>query len=191
MYCSMKKHIFIIFALVVFTTATAHAQKVDSLFGNLHFEFSFGHSLLFISNSKLVDIKEQQAVVVPTSAVLFFTEWRPQKFMRIPVFVNIATESKQFIVDSVLVNEKASPTLGTGLVFKAFQIKIDSTSKVEFEAGPLASFLLDSNKDIRVAPVIAGRFKISRGNNFVMYIGASYSIGINAFGLLYGTGTVF
>ena len=168
-----------------------HAQGMDSLVKKIHFELSFGHSLLFISNSKLVDIHNQAAVVVPTSAVLFFTELRPKKIMRVPIFLSLATETKQFLVDSVLINEKASPTVGTGLVFKLFQIKIDSTSKIEYEMGPLVSVLFDNKNSIRLAPVIAGRFRIARGNNFVMYIGASYSVGIDALGLLYGTGTVF
>ncbi len=180
-----------LFIILFGIMSSSNAQVLDSLKKKMHFEMSFGHSLLFISNSKQIDIKNEEAIVVPTSAVLFFTEFRPEKFMRIPVFLNIATETKQFLVDSVLVNEKASPTFGTGLVFKVFQIKIDDKSKVEFEAGPLASFLFETDNSIRIAPIIAGRFRISRGENFVMYIGTSYSIGIDALGLVYGTGTVF
>jgi hypothetical protein len=74
---------------------------------------------------------------------------------------------------------------------KKFQIKLDEKSKMEFEIGPLASFLFDTKNSIRVAPIIAGRIKILRGENFIMYIGTSYSFGINALGLLYGTGTSF
>jgi len=38
---------------------------------------------------------------------------------------------------------------------------------------------------------MAARLRIMRGENFVMYIGTSYSFGINTWGVLYGTGTVF
>ena len=180
--------------LLLFISSLAtnvHAEKLDTLKKNEHFELSFGQSLFFISNSKQVNVRNQAAIVLPTSGILFFAEFRPQKVMRVPVFLSIATESKQFLVNGLLVNERASPTLGTGLVFKAFQIKIDSTSKVELEAGPLASLIFDTNKNVKVAPILAGRFRIKRGSNFVMYIGSSYSVGINAFGLIYGTGTLF
>ena len=124
-------------------------------------------------------------------AILFSAEFRPDKYIRIPIFFNIATESKQFLVNEQLVNEKASPTLGIGVMIKAFQLKIDDKSKLEFEIGPLASVLFDTKNNMRIAPIIAGRIKILRGENFIMYVGTSYSFGINALGLLYGTGTSF
>ncbi len=184
------RSLFLLTAL--FLSSSLIAQKGDSTkFKFRNFELSFGQSLLFISNSKQTNIISNEAIVIPTSAILFSTEFRPDKLIRIPIFLNIATESKQFLVNGQLVNEKASPTLGTGAMIKAFQIKIDDKSKIEFEVGPLASFLFDTKNSMRVAPIVAGRFKILRGENFVMYIGASYSFGINALGLLYGTGTSF
>jgi hypothetical protein len=176
----------------LFICFTFHAEIADSnRFKFRNFELSFGQSLLFISNSKQTNIINNEAIVIPTSAILFSAEFRPDKYIRVPVFLNIATESKQFLVNGQLVNEKASPTLGAGLFFKTFQIKIDDKSELEFEVGPLASFLIDTKNSVRVAPILAGRFKILRGENFVMYIGTSYSFGINALGLLYGTGTSF
>lgn len=163
----------------------------DSTKKNQLFEFSFGQSLLFISNSKSIDIHNNQAVVVPTSSILFFVEMRPQKRFRIPIFLNLPIETKQFLVNNILVNERASPTFGTGIEFKCFQINLGEKSKIDFEIGPLASFLLNTNNVIRLVPVLAGRFRIMRGENFVMYIGGTYSIGINTWGLLYGTGTIF
>lgn len=184
------RSLFLLTAL--FLCSSLIAQKGDSTkFKFRNFELSFGQSLLFISNSKQTNIINNEAIVIPTSAILFSAEFRPDKLIRIPIFLNIATESKQFLVNGQLVNEKASPTLGTGAMIKAFQIKIDDKSKIEFEVGPLASFLFDTKNSMRVAPIVAGRFKILRGENFVMYIGMSYSFGINALGLLYGTGTSF
>jgi hypothetical protein len=169
-----------------------HAEIADSnQFKFRNFELSFGQSLLFISNSKQTNIIKNEAIVIPTSAILFSAEFRPDKLMRIPIFLNIATESKQFLVNGQLINERASPTLGIGIMFKAFQIKIDDKSKLEFELGPLASFLFDTKNSVRVAPILAGRIKILRGENFIMYIGTSYSFGINSLGLFYGTGTSF
>ncbi len=177
--------------LIALATSNTSAQQADTLQKNQRFELSFGQSLLFISNSKLVDIRKQTAIVVPTSAILFFAEFRPQKIMRIPVFFNLPTETKQFLVNGQLVNEKASITFGGGLEFKLFQVKIDSKSKIEFEVGPLASFIFDNKDNIAIAPILAGRFRIMRGENFVMYFGGSYSFAINALGILYGTGTIF
>ena len=90
-----------------------------------NFELSFGQNLLFISTSQQNEILQNESVVLATSSVLFFSEFRPKKVMRIPVFLNIATESKQFLVNGNLVYEKASPTIGTGLVFKVMDFKID------------------------------------------------------------------
>jgi hypothetical protein len=70
-------------------------------------------------------------------------------------------------------------------------VKIDKQSKVELEVGPLVSFIFDTKKNIRIAPIIGSRIKITRGENFIMYFGVSYSLGINALGILYGTGTNF
>ena len=167
------------------------AAEEDTLKKKNYFELSFGQSLVFISNSKQIDIRNQQAIVIPTSAILFFAEFRPKRIMRIPVFFNIPTESKQFLVNGVLINERASPTLGSGITFKCFGINIDEKSKVELELGPLVSLIFDTKKNIRIAPIIGSRIKITRGENFVMYFGVSYSIGINALGILYGTGTNF
>ncbi len=182
-----------IILLLFFTCISfiSQASIKDSLFKNQHIELSFGQSLLFISNSKQIDLRQQEALVVPTNAILFFAELRPHKTMRIPIFFNLATETKQFIIDGQTLSERAAPTIGTGLTFKVFEFKIDSTSKIEFEAGLLTSVLFNKNNNLRVAPIIAGRLRIMRGDNFVMYAGLSYSLGINALGLLYGTGTIF
>ncbi len=181
----------ILLILLTGILTNCYAWNKDSMLKRQHFEVSFGQSLLFISNSKQINIRNQAAVVIPTNAVLFFAEFRPQKKIRIPVFFNLATETKQFLVNNQIISERASPTFGTGFTYNLFKIQLDSTSKIEFEVGPLASVLFNTNKNLRVAPIIAGRFRIMRGKNFVMYAGMSYSIGINALGLLYGTGTIF
>jgi hypothetical protein len=163
----------------------------DSTNRHNHFELSFGQNLLFISESKKTDVYNEEAIILPTSSVLFFSEFRPQKILRIPVFLNIATESKQYIVNGELKNEKANPTIGAGLVFKMMQYNLDEKSKIELELGGLGSVIFAENKNIRVAPILAMRLKICRGENFVMYLGGNYSFGVKAFGLMYGTGTVF
>ena len=156
-----------------------------------HFELSFGQNLLFISNTQQTDFLKNESVVLPTSAILFFSEFRTTKAMRIPVFLNVATESKQFLIDGQLVNEKTAPTFGTGLTFKAFGYQFEKETSIELEMGPLVSLVVSKKNDLRIAPVLASRLKICRGSNFVMYVGVNYSIGIDAFGIMYGTGTVF
>ena len=156
-----------------------------------NFELSFGQNLLFISTSKQNEILQNESVVLATSSVLFFSEFRPRKVMRIPVFLNIATESKQFLVNGNLLYEKASPTIGTGIIFKAVDFRIDKKSKIELEIGPLVSMIFNTSNSVRFAPILASRIKICRGENFVMYLGINYSLGVKAFGLMYGTGTVF
>ena len=182
----------VLFTCLIFLSSGAEAQIVDSIKNKLqHFELSFGQSLLFISNTKFANIRNQASIVLPTSSFLVFVEFRPEKRVKIPVFLNLPTETKQYIINGQIINEKASPTFGTGLEFKIFEVKIDDRSKIEFELGPLASVIFDNRNNIRIAPLIAGRFRIKRGEHFVMYFGLSYSVGINALGLLYGTGTVF
>lgn len=186
----MIKKTFIPLLLVTILGYEIKAQT-DSTQKKQLFELSFGQSLLFISNSRVVDIRNQEAIVIPTSSALFFAELRPDKIIRIPVFFNLPLESKQFLINNQLINEKANPTFGTGIEFRLFSIKLDAKSKIEFEAGPLISFITSNKKEIIPAPLIAGRFRILRGESFVMYIGSSYSVGINTMGLLYGTGTSF
>lgn len=156
-----------------------------------YFELSLGQTLLFISDSKLEEIKNNSAVIVPTSARLFFAEFRPTKIMKVPVFFNLPTQTKQFIVDGKLVSERASPTFGTGLQFRIFKFSIGVKSAIELEMGPLASFLLSEHDVLRFAPVGAGRFRFVKNEDFVIYFGSSYSLGINSLGVLFGIGYVF
>jgi hypothetical protein len=156
-----------------------------------YFELSLGHTLLFISENKLSDIRKQASVVLPTNAWLFFVEFRPIKKLRIPVFLNVPSGTKQFLVDSQIVYERASPTFGTGLEFRVLKLPIGKKSHVELELGPLASFLISEKNELKFAPVGAGRFRFVKNKDFVIYFGSSYSIGIDAFGLLFGTGYVF
>lgn len=185
----MKSFLFLL--TVYFIPFNLHANEKDSTKKDSKFELSFGQSLLFISTSQQNNIRNQGDIVVPTNAILFFAELRPQKKLRIPVFVNVATETKQFLINNVLTNEKASPTFGTGLSWSVFRVPMGTDSNLDFEIGPLASFIFDRFNQIRVAPVIASRFRIMRGKYFSMYFGFSYSLGIDAFGILYGTGSLF
>jgi hypothetical protein len=97
----MDKNKFKLIAIFLLLSLQLHAVAPDSTSKNQHFELSFGQSLLFISNSKQINIRNEQAVVIPTSSLLFFGEIRPQKFLRIPLFLNVPTESKQFLVNGV------------------------------------------------------------------------------------------
>ena len=192
--------IFVLFTLSCFGQDTTRILKdkkwsffeadIDTTKKN-HFELSFGQNLLFISNTQQTTFLKNESVVLPTNAILFFSEFRPTKAIRIPVFLNIATESKQFLIDGELVNEKAAPTFGTGLTFKAFGYQFEKETSIELELGPLMSCVVNKKNDLRIAPVLASRLKICRGSNFVMYLGVNYSFGIDAFGIMYGTGTIF
>ncbi len=171
---------------------SAMGQSTDSSSKRKHyFELSFGQSLLFISKGQAALARSKTSVVLPTNSILFFVEFRPERKIKIPVFLNLPTESKQFLVNGQLINEKAHPSFGTGVQFRLFQIAVDDRSKLDFELGPLVSCIFGGKNDITLAPILAGRIRIKRGQNFVMYIGSSYTIGLDVFGLLYGTGTVF
>ncbi len=183
----------ILFGTIFLPALNSCAQNSDTLKKKQHFELSFGQSLLFISESQLVNARNKEAVILPTSAILFFANLRPQKKISIPLFFNIPTETKQFLDTSgKLINEKANPTYGFGLEFKLFQILLDETSNLEFRISPLASFTTDKKNRIRgPIPILAARIRLMKGENFTMYIGGSYSFLINSWGILYGTGAVF
>ena len=105
-----------LFTIVLFLNfLSTYCQSDSTQSADNKFELSFGQSILFIPDEKLEGIVQKEAIIVPTNSILFFAEFRPQKQLRIPVYVNIPTESKQFVIDSVLVNEKANATGGFGL----------------------------------------------------------------------------
>jgi hypothetical protein len=198
----LKNSTFFLCAFILFGCVTKiearPAMRNDSITDTLknkfpvrYFELSLGHSLLFISDSKLEAIRNQAAVIVPTNALLLFAEFLPLKRVRVPLFVNIPTQSKQFIVNNQLVSERASPTFGVGMQVKCFGLPLGQKGQVELEAGPLASFLLNENNVLRFAPVVAGRIRFIKNKDFVLYMGSSYSIGIDAVGILFGTGYIF
>ena len=195
---SLRTLILVVFIGIISTAFTQNDSiektevSIDSTKKSKHyFELSLGQSILFVSDSKLQDIQTEEAVIVPTNAKLFFAELRPDKKLRIPIFFNLPTESRQYIINGELVSKRASPTLGAGLQYRAFRLPIGKKSAVEFEAGPLASVLIDQNKSLRFAPIVAGRFRFVKNEDMVLYIGSSYSIGIDAFGMLFGIGYVF
>lgn len=190
---SLKRDVRRIFCplLLLSLPFTLIAQTADSTKNDDLFEISFGQTLLFFSESQLIDLHNNEAIVIPTSSILFFLEFRPQKKVRLPVFFNLPTSSKQFVINNQLVNERASPTVGAGLQFRCFHLDINSKSELEFEIGPLASVLFTTRNEARFAPILAGRIMLKRGADFIMYVGSSYSFGTNTWGLLYGTGTVF
>lgn len=71
----------------LFLCSNLIAQRADfTEFKFRNFELSFGQSLLFISNSKQSNIINNEAILIPTSAILFSTEFRPDKLIRIPFF---------------------------------------------------------------------------------------------------------
>ncbi len=190
------------FAFFILSTISSNGQKDTLLIpkdsvakkkkaSRRYFELSMGQTLLFISDSKLASIKKAVSVIVPTDAKLFFAEFRPDKKIKIPVFFNFPTESNQYIKNDTLFYERASPTLGAGVEFRIFKFPIGQKSALEMEVGPLASFLLTQNNQLQFAPIIAGRFRFIKNEDFIMYFGSSYSIGINAIGLIYGIGYVF
>ena len=112
----------IILLCFLFTgTNKISGQEVEKEKKNIkNFELSFGRSVMFISNSQLTDLKANHAVILPTSSILFFIELRPLKKIRIPFFMNLPTESKQFLVGNQLINEEAATSYGTGVQFKIF-----------------------------------------------------------------------
>jgi hypothetical protein len=104
---------------------------------------------------------------------------------------NLPTETKQFLVNGVLVNEKANPTFSAGLEFKFAQFDVSRQTQIDFEVSPLASFIIAKGWKFRFAPIGAARMRIVKNDSFAMYFGTSYSLGINAWGLIYGTGYIF
>ncbi len=186
---STPKFILIVFILTYSIPSAANSKDTSN--NKKIFELSFGSSLLFISDSKAINIHTQHATILPTSAFLFFVEFRPDRKISYPVFLNLPIESKQFIVNDTLINEPSKPVLGFGVQFKLAHFTFTKISKLELEAGPLASFLLTNKAKEIFSPVIAGRFKLIRSENSVMYIGSNYALGINTWGLIFGTGTIF
>ncbi|MEI8278461.1 MAG: hypothetical protein WCG87_01785 [Bacteroidota bacterium] len=176
--------------MAMYIVDTASAASADSLKKSFHFEVSFGQSLLFISNSDVINIHNTAHIVIPTSSMLLFTELRSDKKIRIPVFFNIPISSKEFLVDGQLVYESASPTIGSGIEFKLFELKLPGKIKFDAEVGPLLSMVIDG-KNSQLAPILAGRIRVMRGENFLMYLGCSYTMGLNTLGMFYGTGSVF
>ena len=182
-----KKGIISFFLFI--TALSARCQENDSIATS--FELSFGQSTLFISNDQVATIKNDFNVVIPTNSMLFFAEFRPFKRIKIPIVFNLPTESKQFIIDGKLVSEKASPTLATGAEFKIFDFNIPFDAQVEIDIGTLGSVIFRENYKLALAPLITNRIRIIKDKSFIMYLGASYSMGVNTWGMFYGTGYIF
>jgi energy-converting hydrogenase Eha subunit E len=188
----MKQLVLIILFFFCFLPVLKPQQsKSDTSVINKKVEISFGQSLFFVSYNKSYTAYTQSAVVIPTTSILLFSVFRPIKKLHIPVFFNVPTESKQFLINGVLINERANPTFGAGVEYKLFDINLSSNAKIEYEMAALGSSLITKTNKFVFAPIAAARFRIVQNNSFVMYLGSSYSFGINAWGLIFGTGYVF
>jgi hypothetical protein len=167
-------------------------SKADSLKANPLFELSFGQNLLFLSKSRQTTILNSLDLVVPTSAVLFFAVFRPEKKWKLPVFFNLPTESTQFLQPNGTIRyQRSTPSFGSGIEFRLLKFDIREKIKFDMEAGPLLAFVTDFRNEFVPAPLITTRMRLRSDDNFVMYLGGSYTIGLDAFGLFYGTGFNF
>ncbi|MEM1324633.1 MAG: hypothetical protein AAGI23_01705 [Bacteroidota bacterium] len=188
----MKLHLFLLACLLIYAASTsAQSQDTISAINNRLFELSFGQKILFISDSKVTEIRQDEAIVVPTSSVLLFAQFRPDKKLRIPVFFNLPIESKEFLVDGEIISERASPSLGTGLEYGLFEIPISNVAKLEFEVGYIYSVLFDENRKMRSSQLLLSRIRLQKGENLIMFLGGSYSLDVDSYGILFGTGTAF
>ncbi|NQY10060.1 MAG: hypothetical protein HRT71_11195 [Flavobacteriales bacterium] len=111
--------------------------------------------------------------------------------IRFPFYFNLPTETKQFLLNGVLINEKARPSFGAGVEFKIIGFDIAKETEFELEAGSLINVLITENEKVLFAPVAALRLRLVKDRDFAMYLASYYSLGINSFGLLYGTGFIF
>jgi len=178
-------------AIILLSSQVAFAQEGDSTRTEKYFEVSFGQSVLFISESRQVEIIKAADVVVPTSAILFFTELRPDHKLKFPIYVNLPTENKRFLVEGVIIEEKARTTFGFGIQYRLTKFPLIGKTLMEIEAGPLSNIGLTLKDKLTILPIVAGRVKIINESNFVMYVGSTYSFGVASWGLLYGTGFTF
>ena len=107
------KTLSLILLLVFISVNISTAQSSETEDKKRKFELSFGQNILFISDSKIIDFKADNALVVPTSSVLLLTQFRPDHKWRIPVFFNLPIETKQFIVNgqSVSYTHLTLPTI--------------------------------------------------------------------------------
>ena len=79
------RNLFLLLACI-FISQNIKAQAQDSISQKRKFELSFGSNYLFIPDSKLIDYREEEALIVPTSSILLFGELRPDHRMRVPFF---------------------------------------------------------------------------------------------------------
>ena len=87
--------------------------------------------------------------------------------------------------------KKLLPTLATGAEFKIFDFNIPFDAQVEMDIGTLGSVIFRENYELALAPLITNRIRIIKDKSFIMYLGASYSMGVNTWGMFYGTGYIF
>ncbi len=66
----ISKYLFSLLAFLLISHIGISQTDADTTKQPL-FELSFGQSILFISESKIIDIRNSEAVVLPTSSFLF------------------------------------------------------------------------------------------------------------------------
>lgn len=178
----MKTPLVFLFFSMSLSTALANS---DSTF----MELSFGSSQMFISTTVHQELLNEEKVVLPTSSALFLGEWLAAERWSLMGAYNLPLVSQRFLVNNMLVEENANPTLLLGPRYSPMRFWIKNKIRLEPQLGVLLCAVLAD--DLHWTGSTAGRFHLATRDGFTMYAGGVYTLGIQGWTLFYGAGHRF
>ena len=174
---------FLLFSSGFLQASTRNHNQEDA-----KFEFSFGQSLMFISDSDRAEVLENNNLVIPTSSALLLAEMFLTENWNAFLVMNLPLASQKFIIDGQETHEKANPSFLIGPSWTAYRTSLAERAGVEYQLGALLGASLAENKETTPLAVLAARVNLISKQNSTLYIGYSKTFGVNAATILYGVG---
>lgn len=184
--CIDMKTFCIVFLLAI-ASPFAHESDQDS---SQVIEISFGSSLLFLEQNFMEDGVVETATF-PVSSVVFLAEWILWESVTLPLAFNIPVEPFRKFVDSTMVEEHVSATVGIGINWTVVTFQTFAQAELDLQLSAMLFMDINPVGDRALYPIPIPRLHIETPNGFTLYFGGSFVPGTSIMALMYGVGHRF
>jgi len=156
------------------------------------FEFNFGSSQLYLFGDLEDASGAERRSVLPASAALLTGEYFFDDELHGLVGIHLPTSTRKRVDSLGRVQEDyVAPFLGVGPLWVPYAADFRTYARFSVQASLLCGPVLRSGWDILPAAVLGSRLHLVSKNGTTLFLGGSWTVGVQAFALLYGVGQRF
>jgi len=179
------------FLAIVWAASAARAQGDRVLLDNPRFEFSFGSSQLYLFDDMENASSAESRSVLPAGAALLMAEYIYSENMHALFSFHLPTSTRKQVVDGKVEEDYVAPYLGVGPLWVPYVADFRTYARFSIQTSLLCGPVLRGGLDILPAAVLGSRFHLVSKNGTALYLGGSWTVGVQAFALVYGVGQRF